>query len=399
MRILFLLFVFFGFTIIHAQDNTEQSHFIINGQILGRDTGIIKLNYLNKDGSMITDTTRIKNGYFFFSGFINQPYMASFIGNVKSRSVDDANYAEAYIEPTTMSIVLHENNFKSLKLNGSFSQIESENLKNENFITDSLRNEKYLQRLSFQKRLSASKDSISKESILKEIDEIKTQMSILRNEKNKVEFNFMLTHPDSYVCPTLMLYHSSYLPLDSIKLFYNSWTKRIKNSQIGKYIESKILTKEGSLIGLRAKEFSVKDINGRTIMFPIPSENKIILLDFWASWCIPCRQGFPHLKELYKKYHAKGFEIFGVSIDLDKNSWQKAIIEDSIGSWRQLLGAVDFKKPNPDDLINKFEVNAVPMQYLMNPKGIIIGKWEGQSQQNEEELDKLLKKEIDIIQL
>ena len=168
---------------------------------------------------------------------------------------------------------------------------------------------------------------------------------------------------------------------------------------MGKYIESIILKKEGSFIGSRAKEFAAKDVNGRTIMFPIPSENKIILLDFWASWCTPCRQEFPHLKELYKKYHSKGFEIFGVSIDLNKNSWQKAIIEDSIGSWKQLLGAVDFKKPNPDDLINKFEVLAVPKQYLINAKGIIIGKWEGQSQQNEEELDKLLKKEIDIIQL
>jgi thiol-disulfide isomerase/thioredoxin len=114
-------------------------------------------------------------------------------------------------------------------------------------------------------------------------------------------------------------------------------------------------------------------------------KGKVILLDFWASWCPPCRYGNRQLGKIYKKYNADGFEIFGVSLDESVHDWKKAIEKDKI-SWTQVIDPRgQFAKSAID-----WNVNALPTSYLINKNGDVVGiGLEGK--ELEKALEKLLK--------
>lgn len=118
--------------------------------------------------------------------------------------------------------------------------------------------------------------------------------------------------------------------------------------------------------GYDAPDIALPSVNGDTILLS-SLKGKVVLLDFWASWCGPCRSSNKELVKLYPKYKAKGFEIFSVSIDDDKNKWANAIKKDKI-NWLQVndAGGWDAKTAV------KWNINAIPTSYLIDKKGKLI---------------------------
>jgi thiol-disulfide isomerase/thioredoxin len=116
------------------------------------------------------------------------------------------------------------------------------------------------------------------------------------------------------------------------------------------------------------------------------------LLDFWASWCVPCRKGNPHLIKLYNQYKEQGFEIIGISDDDSKvEAWHKAVEQDKIGIWKHVLRGMDIEKKmkgqsNPGDISEKYNISTLPTKILIDKNGKIIGRYGSE----EEDLDKKL---------
>jgi thiol-disulfide isomerase/thioredoxin len=142
-----------------------------------------------------------------------------------------------------------------------------------------------------------------------------------------------------------------------------------------------------------AKDFTALDINGKSLQLS-DFKGKYVLLDFWASWCVPCRKGNPHLKELYAKYQSKGCEVIGVSDD-DRNhdAWKKAVDQDGL-PWHQVLRGLDIDKKmrgikNESDISEKYGINSLPTQILIDATGKIIGRYGGGGEPHEA-LDKKL---------
>ncbi|WP_316791128.1 TlpA disulfide reductase family protein [Pedobacter frigoris] len=115
-----------------------------------------------------------------------------------------------------------------------------------------------------------------------------------------------------------------------------------------------------------APQFSYADVNGKKYG-PDDFKGKYLLIDFWASWCGPCRQEIPNLKQLYGKYHDKGLEILGVSIDAKPDAWKKALAEEQM-SWSQ-VNAPDSKK-----LMNDYLFSGIPFMVMVDKEGKIVEK-------------------------
>ncbi len=114
-----------------------------------------------------------------------------------------------------------------------------------------------------------------------------------------------------------------------------------------------------------APELSLPALDNKPIQLS-GLKGKVVLVDFWASWCEPCRMNNPHLSKLYKKYHEKGLEILSVSLDSNENNWKQAVQQDKL-EWLQVNDNKGWNAPSA----SLFNVEAIPSLYLIDKQGII----------------------------
>lgn len=131
-------------------------------------------------------------------------------------------------------------------------------------------------------------------------------------------------------------------------------------------------------VGKQASEINLPDQKGKNISLA-SLKGKVVLIDFWASWCVPCRKTIPSLKKIYSKYKSKGFEIYGISLDTDEYSWKKAVFEEGI-KWMQVLDKTG-------DTAAVWNVNYIPNTFLLDKTGKILA-----INPTDEELQKQLQK-------
>ncbi len=385
-----LVLLFYIPMIASAQKNHLQNSFVFNGKVLGQDTGFIRLSYVNANGEYIRDTAFLKNGNFTFTGFISEPTSAFLKGNIKSSSVDDINLTEIFLEATNMRGTIKLNDFKHIKMTGSHTQNEFKILyKQEEPILKEMES-LMMEYSTISKTYENESNEAAKMNLREKTMAIKKRLDPFKNELREIELNFIWTHSMSYVSPFLMPPYLTDLSLDSLKLFYKNWHPSIQKCRTGKFVADEIRKKELSAIGTRAQDFTTKDINSNSLSLSNFKGKSYVLLDFWASWCSPCRKSNPHLRQLYSKYHLKGFEIIGISIDTSKSAWAEAISKDSIDIWYHVLGAKDFENQTDNDIVKKYEIPFIPVQILIDKEGVIVAKWNGQSKENEADLENML---------
>ncbi len=163
---------------------------------------------------------------------------------------------------------------------------------------------------------------------------------------------------------------------------YSLLSEKIKNSSAGKQFRDYIEGLKNSVVGSSVKEFSLPDPDNKPVDFKNLS-GKYVLIDFWASWCVPCRQSFPHMREIYKKYHSDKFEIYSISIDEDKQAWLKAVKEEK-NQWLQSLDTKNISQRG-------FAVTGVPSTFLIDPNGVIVAKEVGFDPDGNSEIEKKIK--------
>jgi thiol-disulfide isomerase/thioredoxin len=387
-----VFFIIFSLS-LNAQIETPKLKFTLNGKLSGTQTGQVYLKYFDNVGNSITDTCKLKNGTFSFTGFIKDPTKATLTGINKTQSIVEGNSLMLFLEPGIMNIALVENKYHLAKITGSQTQKEFEQLNKKldpiKKIIDSL----VIQNTNTYDALQKSSNKELSEKLSKKLNSIDDLKNHYQHQLNDQEHTFIIAHPDSYIGPFL-LRDKFYLPLDTLKTYYDKWSQGVKNSYDGFFLYTYIHTKLSTAIGCTAPDFKTMDINGNPLSLSAFRGNKVVLLDFWASWCSPCRTLSPHLKELYQKYHSKGFEIISISSDENKDAWQQAIAQDGINIWYQVPVQIHIKpfnfNPTEDDLRFKYECSSIPFQYLIDKNGKIIGRWDGGGEVNKKELDQKL---------
>ncbi|MEO7049281.1 MAG: TlpA disulfide reductase family protein [Ferruginibacter sp.] len=357
-------FYFFLFAFLLQGNVKAQSHystFKLDGNINIDSGTIVLLSSGDYYPNNIEDRkTKIVNGKFRFSDSILYPYAFRLIGSVghKRRYVSDIFIVDSGMQKITCNVdSLREtpgiDNATMREMNGSFHDYY----------------------LPVEKVFSGyydKKDSLNRIYNNKPPLTISTNLSneydSLQKYRRIVLLSYVKYHPNSFVALWKLIgwFGYGYEPIyDSI---YDQFSIAIKNTYAGKALAKKLHTASIVSVGKKFPHFLLLNAKDKKEILSVDSHKRYTLIDFWFSHCGPCLSEFPELKSLFGKYHGKGFDIKGISIDNKENilAWKKVINQYRL-PWKQYLDLNHYEA-------GKLNIDAFPTNFLLNEKGEIIAK-------------------------
>jgi len=351
-KILLILSILNILKVSFAQ-NIQGKQFRISGKIDGLKNELVRIKIgQTSDIPIAIDSVISKNGEFFLKGEVNQTDIA-YIEFDKLRKL-----FSFFIENSDITVLGHIDSLELIRIKGSKPQAEYERFMNEMSV--------------FAKLQDDCKHKYNKAVSEGNINEIKLYDSISTAVFNH-QINFMTLFARSnnnsiispYIVYTQMLYYIDVNTLDTIVSNYN---KYLLETAIGKKLKERLDILRKTALGNKFVEIALPDTNGLLVKLSSLKDN-YILVDFWASWCLPCRKENPNLVMAYNKFKNKGFEIFGVSLDQNRNSWIKAIRDDGL-IWTQVS---DLKGWGSSAGV-EYGVISIPHSLLIDKNGVIIAK-------------------------
>ncbi|UKJ09060.1 TlpA disulfide reductase family protein [Solitalea lacus] len=221
-----------------------------------------------------------------------------------------------------------------------------------------------------QKQLGNQYSEARKSNDKAKMDEIASKYDALDAEKSKITKDFASQNLQSYVTPFLLMQNVGDENAIEYNAMYEKFPSKIKESASAKSLKKRIDALLKTAVGQQAAMFTAKTPEGKDLSLKeVLSTGKYTMIDFWASWCGPCRAENPNVVKLYEKYHAKGFNILGVSLDRDGEKWKKAIADDKL-TWNH----VSDLKYWQSEYAAMYGVQAIPATFLLDANGKIVGK-------------------------
>ncbi|KAA9041277.1 AhpC/TSA family protein [Ginsengibacter hankyongi] len=334
-KIFILLLVIPIFSFSQIKKKTEphiQNGFVITGDVTGFPNGTA-VSFLNDETGQPEQQTTIENAKFVIKGQMPQPsFKVLVFGN----------------QPPAVPLFLDNSN---IKISGDKNTIDKLS------ITGSPSHEQYKEYVN------------AIQPYLKIFGDDAVYDSNATNAVEKISSDFVKKHPASYVAPLaiIRLIQATQNGLKAEEL-YKLMAGPVQASQLGQYVNQQIQESKINAIGSVVKDFSQNDTSGKAVNFS-SFRGKYVLLDFWASWCRPCRMENPNVVAAYNKFHDKNFTILSVSLDQAKPAWLNAIQMDGL-TWNHVS---DLKGWN-NEVAGLFQIRSIPQNLLIDPQGKIIAK-------------------------
>jgi len=346
----FLLVILFSFGCYTANSQGSFSY-KITGEIKGLKNDTLYLSVMSGEAK-ISETIRIAghNDKLDFEGVSNQPYVVWAQTSLNRGTNGNFTF---FIEKGKIHIDGTREDLTLTKVTGTLGN-------NDYTYIQSRKNGYYSRMTPMQARLRETGDTSSIA-----YKEARAQLAILQDSLFMFYNDYVSTHPNSLAAGMVLVLIADKIPVTKLEEHYNNLNENVKQVSILSKMASKIESKKKSVIGSMATDFIVNDINGKPVQLTSYRGN-YVLLDFWASWCIPCRQENPYLKAAYEKFKNQNFVVIGVSLDEDDNKWKQAIEKDQL-PWVHIS---DLQKPNKIAVL--YGVQPIPDNYLIDPAGKII---------------------------
>lgn len=363
----------------------KPAQFFLHGHILHMDGQKIFFSYKGLGNERVWDTTLITGGSFTFRGNIFHPAKAllTILDSNRTSTIDPNVTMPLFIEPAAMRITLRKDHFREAKLTGSITQNELVNLlsaeKYGNEL-DGLVLERNTLEVRFNSNNSSGSNSLS--GLIQSISKLNSKIDLLSKRVMQADRKFFRQHPSSYITVYKIVDNIRHYDLQELRLYYNRMSARVRASEYGLQLQFSMANLSKGSPGSMASDFASIGINKDTISLR-KFAGKYVLLDFWASWCKPCRAGNPELKKLFYSYNKDVVFIGLASDDRSVEQWKSAVVSDGIGLWPQgLAGSIG-------DL---YHVQGLPTKILINPEGRIIGRYGTEDGEPEERLPSKLAK-------
>lgn len=335
-----------------SQANKDQ--FVINGKVPGMTTGKIYLSAFTIGGKR--DSTLIENGSFKFTGSVDEPtpYILAFERNFVNKPL--LNF---FVENGSIKIDVNADDIRKSKATGPASQKEY---------------------VDYQKKIQPFTDLISilserRRKVAKDdkatMDSIAAAWDIAAAQKKEVEKEFIKANPKSVISAYIITRSFIFQPdLTALESMYNGLSPAVQATSYARAIKERIDKEKQFAVGQQALEFAQADTLGKMVSLK-DFRGKYVLLDFWASWCGPCRAENPNLVAAYNKYKDKNFTVLGISLDRPdkKDAWIEAIHKDGL-TWTH----VSDLKFWDNEVAKMYGINSVPSNFLVDPSGKIVAK-------------------------
>jgi peroxiredoxin len=313
----------------------------------------------------VIDSTFIVNGSFDFKGKILNPTAAVLV-------IDKFGFGLNTLDTTSDNLTFY--------IDKGVFEINSKDSLSKAKITGSKINDdnkKLLAQLQplidKAKKLKADQDAASpaQQNTAEFQNALQAKHKELQIEQKATLKMFILGNPDSYLS-LLALYSVAGPSPDPTEIdpLYNALSPDLKNTETAKVFKKSLDALRNTAIGVTAPDFTQNDVNGAPVKLS-SFRGKYVLLDFWASWCGPCRQENPNVVKAYNKYKDKNFTIVGVSLDRPngKNDWLAAIKNDGL-TWTEVS---DLKFWN-NQVAGLYSITSIPANFLIDPNGKIIAR-------------------------
>jgi peroxiredoxin len=346
-----------AFLLVSSMSNASGPEgYVLRGTIRGVKEGKVVLGY-QEGQTQVEDTVDIGDGHFVFKGVTDVPrrYSLQFPGYGRTAffvdnkpmtfdgNIDSLSYGAVTGSPTQDDYVAY------IRLQKEWLLKPAEDIYKKEYLES--------------KGGTVTLDSLARAGFAK-------AFSVLSDRSDSLISAFVTAHPSSYATPFILydhyLFHHN---LDQSDRMYSLLSADVRKAASAQSLRADIDLKKRTSMGTAAPDFAMTDTQGKLVHLS-DLRGKYVLVDFWASWCGPCRKENPNVVKAFHKYKDKGFTVLGVSLDRPngKAAWLKAIKDDGL-DWTQVSDLQFF-----DNAAAKlYGVNAIPQNFLISPDGKLVG--------------------------